>query len=145
MLAADTNMQLRINRLTKFDSHLHQFADTCLIQLGEWIVLEDLGVIVSVQELACIITGEAEGHLSQVVGTEAEEVRLLAISSAVRAALGISIMVPTSYFRSMPAAAISASAVSTTIFLTYFSSLTSHTSGIMISGYMSSPDVLSEH
>ena len=46
----------------------------------------------------------------------------------------ISIMVPTSYFRSMPAAAISASAVLTTTSITYFSSLMSPTRGIMISG-----------
>ena len=44
----------------------------------------------------------------------------VAISSAVRAALGISIIVPTSYSNLTPAAAISASAVSTTTFLTYF-------------------------
>jgi pyruvate,orthophosphate dikinase len=42
--------------------------------------------------------------------------------------------VPTSYSRSEPAALISASAVSTTNFLTYLSSLISFTSGIMISG-----------
>ena len=56
------------------------------------------------------------------------------MSSAVRAARGISIIVPTSYLRLDFAAAISASAVSTTIFFTNASSLTSPTSGIMISG-----------
>ena len=61
-------MSLIFNRLTKLDSHLHQLADTVLIQLSERIILEDLGVIVSVQELTCIITGEAEGHLGQIVG-----------------------------------------------------------------------------
>ena len=70
-------MGLNSCRLTKLDSHLHQLADTGLIQLSERIILEDLGVIVSVQELTCIITGEAEGHLGQVVGTEAEEISFL--------------------------------------------------------------------
>ena len=51
MLTTDTNVQLRIYRLTKLDSHLHQLADTGLIQLSERIVLEDLGIIVSVQDL----------------------------------------------------------------------------------------------
>ena len=57
-----------------------------------------------------------------------------AMTSAVSAALGISIIVPTSYFNSTPAAAISAFAVSTTIFLTNFSSLSSPINGIIISG-----------
>ena len=35
----------------RLDSHLHQLANTGLIQLSERIILEDLGVIVSVQEL----------------------------------------------------------------------------------------------
>ena len=48
MLTTDTNMELRINRFSKFDSHLHQLAYTSLIQFCEWIVLEDLGVIVSI-------------------------------------------------------------------------------------------------
>ena len=38
--------------------------DASLIQFCKWIALEDLLVIVSIQELACIITGEAVGHLS---------------------------------------------------------------------------------
>ena len=60
----------------------------------------------------------------------------LAISSAVRAARGISIIVPTLYFMEEPAALMMASAVSTTTPLTYLSSLTSPTRGIMISGTM---------
>ena len=54
----------------------------------------------------------------------------------ISAALGISIIVPTSYSNSIPDAAISASAVSTTNFFTYFNSLTSPTNGIIISGLM---------
>ena len=60
----------------------------------------------------------------------------LAISSAVRAARGISIMVPTSYFMSMPDSLMIRSAVAVTTSLTYLSSLTSPTSGIMMSGVM---------
>ena len=45
MLTTDTNMELRINRFSKFDSHLHQFANTSLIPFCERIVLEDLGAV----------------------------------------------------------------------------------------------------
>ena len=48
VLTTDTNMELRINRFSKFDSHLHQFANTSLIQFCKRIVLKDLGVIVSI-------------------------------------------------------------------------------------------------
>jgi hypothetical protein len=57
-----------------------------------------------------------------------------ATSSAVRAALGISIIVPTRYFKLTPASLITASAVSTTTALTYCNSLTSLINGIIISG-----------
>ena len=57
-----------------------------------------------------------------------------AISSAVRAARGISIIVPTLYAMLTSAWAISSLAVFTTMSLTYFSSLASPVSGIMISG-----------
>ena len=76
MLAADTYVQVRVNRLAEFDCHLHQLANTCLIQFCERIVLKDLSVIVSVQELTSVITGESVCHLCKVVCTEAEEVSL---------------------------------------------------------------------
>ena len=74
MLAADTYMQVRVNRFAQFDSHLHQLANANLIQFRERIVLEDLRIIVCVQELACVVTGESVCHLGKVVCTEAEEV-----------------------------------------------------------------------
>ncbi len=77
VLAADTVVQILAGSLCLGDSHLHQHANAGLIQLSKGIVLEDLGIIVSVQELACVVTGEAEGHLSQVVGAEAEELNFL--------------------------------------------------------------------
>ena len=60
----------------------------------------------------------------------------VAISSASRAARGISIMVPTSYLRSTPDSLMILSAVSTTMSLPNLSSLTSPTRGIMIWGSM---------
>ena len=56
MLAADTNVELGINGLAELDSHFHELADTCLIELSEGIVLEDLGFILSVEELAGVVT-----------------------------------------------------------------------------------------
>ena len=76
MLTADTYVQRRVNRSSKIDSHLHQLANAVLIEFCEWIVLEDLSVIVSVQEFTSIVTGESVSHLSKVVGSEAEEVCL---------------------------------------------------------------------
>ena len=73
VLTADTAVELRVDGLAQRDGHLHKLAYAVLIKLCERIVLKDLGVIVSVEELACIVTAEAEGHLSQVVGAEAEE------------------------------------------------------------------------
>ena len=77
VLTADAVVQLITGSLGLGNGHLHKLADTVLIQLGEGIVLVDLGLVVGVQELACIVTGEAEGHLSQVFGAEAEELGLL--------------------------------------------------------------------
>ena len=58
MLTADTYVQRRVNRSSKIDSHLHQLANAVLIKFCEWIVLEDLSVIVSVQEFTSIVTGQ---------------------------------------------------------------------------------------
>ena len=58
----------------------------------------------------------------------------VAISSAVKAALGISIIVPTLYFKSIPDSAIILLAVSVIIDLTNANSLSSPTKGTIISG-----------
>src|SRR5699024_963595 len=77
VLAADTALQIRTGRAAFLDRHLYQLAYAGLIQSREGIGLVDLCLVVSVQELAGIIAGEAECHLGQVVGTEGEELRLL--------------------------------------------------------------------
>ena len=70
MLAADTQMQLRVHAAAQLAGHIHQLADALLVQLGEGIVLVDLLIVVSAEELAGIVTTEAEGHLRQIVGAE---------------------------------------------------------------------------
>ena len=75
VLAADAAVQSGTGRLAEFDSHIHQFAHTDLVQLCKRIEFVDLVIIVGLQELARIVTGETEGHLRQIVGAEAEELR----------------------------------------------------------------------
>ena len=76
VLAADTYVELRVDGLAELDGHIHELAYAGLVELCERIVLKDLGVIVSGEELARVVTAEAEGHLGEVVGAEAEEVGL---------------------------------------------------------------------
>ena len=77
VLAANTNVHVGTGLLAQCNCHFHQLANAGLIQLCKGIVLENLCVVVSVQELACIVSGEAVGHLGQVVCTEAEELSFL--------------------------------------------------------------------
>ena len=77
MLTADTDMEIGINGLAEVDGHLHELTYACLVKLGEGISLEDLLVVVCIQELSCVVSGETEGHLRKVVCTEAEECGLL--------------------------------------------------------------------
>ena len=77
MLAADAQLDVGAGLLAQVGSHLHQFANADLIQLCEGIGLVDLLVVVGAQELAGVVTAEAEGHLSQVVGAEGEELGFL--------------------------------------------------------------------
>ena len=48
VLSTDTDMELRIYRLTKLDRCLHQLTDACLVKLCKRIVLKNLSIIVSV-------------------------------------------------------------------------------------------------
>ena len=77
VLAADTDVERRIDRLAELDGHFHQLADANLVELCERIVLKDLNVIICGEELAGVVTGEAESHLGEVVCAEAEEVGFL--------------------------------------------------------------------
>lgn len=76
MLAADAKMNIRAGGAAKLGCHLYQFANTLLIESCKRVVLVNLLLIVSVQELTSIVTAEAEGHLGQIVGAEAEELGL---------------------------------------------------------------------
>ena len=56
VLAADAVVQVVAGGLSLGNSHLHQHTNAGLIQLSKGIVLEDLGIVVSAQELACVVT-----------------------------------------------------------------------------------------
>ena len=76
VLAADTEVHGRSGRFAHLDRHVHQLAHADLVELRERIGFVDLVLVVRRQELARIVTREAEGHLRQIVGAEAEELRL---------------------------------------------------------------------
>ena len=76
VLTTNTAVKFAVYRFSKFQSCFHQLANTFLVKFSKWIVLEDFSIIVCIQELTSIITGETECHLSQIVCSEAEEVSL---------------------------------------------------------------------
>ena len=77
VLAADAEFEVRIRLATELAGHLHELADAVDVQVLERVVLVNLRIVVRAEELRCVVTAEAEGHLRQVVRAEAEEVRLL--------------------------------------------------------------------
>ena len=54
----------------------NELADADLVEACERVALVDLLVVVRAEELAGVVTAEAEGHLGQVVGAEGEELSL---------------------------------------------------------------------
>ena len=76
VLAADTKLDVRADALAVVNSQLDQSADALLIEACKRIGLEDLLLEVGLEDAADVVTGEAVGHLGQVVGTEGEELSL---------------------------------------------------------------------
>ena len=77
MFAADAKLQVRPCSPSFFCRHLHQLPYAVLVQFCKRIGLINLALIVRCQEFARIVTGEAEGHLCQIVGSKGEEFCLL--------------------------------------------------------------------
>ena len=67
VLAADAEVDVRVGLAAHLGGHGDELADAGLIETGERIALVDLLVVVRAEELAGIVTAEAEGHLGQVV------------------------------------------------------------------------------
>ena len=77
LLAADAELDVRAGLTAQLRRHLDEAADACLIELGERVGFVDLAVVVGRKELARVVTGEAEGHLRQIVRAEGEELCLV--------------------------------------------------------------------
>ena len=77
VLTADTELDVGAGLAAEVSCEGNELADAILVELSEGIVLIDLLVVVSAEELACVVTGEAEGHLGEVVGTKGEELSFL--------------------------------------------------------------------
>ena len=63
VLAADTELDVRTCSSTELSCHLNKLAYANLVESCEWIVLINLVLIVSIEELTSVITAEAECHL----------------------------------------------------------------------------------
>ena len=74
MLTADTNLELGLGGTTFLYTHAYKLAYAFLIEYFEGVGLDDAVLFVELEELGCVVTRETEGHLGEVVGTEAEEV-----------------------------------------------------------------------
>ena len=75
MLAADADLEIGLGLAALRDAQLDQATDATDIQRLERIRRQELLREVVAQERADVIAREAKGHLRQVVGAEAEEVR----------------------------------------------------------------------
>ena len=56
MLTTDTAVKFAVCRFSKFQSCFHQLTNTILVKFSKWIVLEDLSIILSIEELTSIVT-----------------------------------------------------------------------------------------
>ena len=77
VLATDAKLDVRTGFAAQLSRQLNQLAHALLIESRKGIRLVDLRVIVGVQELARIVTAEAESHLGQIGGAEGEELGFL--------------------------------------------------------------------
>ncbi len=106
MLAADAALQVVACAASLVNGHLHEPANTDAVDRFERIGREDLLLHVPLQELAFrVVPAEAEGGLRQVVRAEEKNWAYSAISAAVRAARGSSIIVPNINGMSTPCSA----------------------------------------
>ena len=94
VFAADAQLDIGSGRLAAFDGYLHQLAYADLVQTGEGIGFKYLLLVVVAEELARVVTAEAERHLGEVVGAEGEEFRFLGDLVRGERRAGNSIIVP---------------------------------------------------
>ena len=77
VLAADAQLDVGLDRAALLHGDCDQLPHPGLVELLEGVALEKIGAQVVGEELAFgVVAGEAQGHLGEVVGAEAEEVGL---------------------------------------------------------------------
>ena len=74
MFAADTDFEVGIGGTAFLNTHAYELAYTCLVKYFEGVGLDDSVFLVEFEEFGSVVAGIAESHLSEVVGTEREEI-----------------------------------------------------------------------
>ena len=78
VLTADAEANVGADLAAKLDSKLHQLANTLAVKLLKGVAGQNTALDVLGHELGLgIVTGEAKGHLGEIVGAKAEELGLL--------------------------------------------------------------------
>src|SRR5450830_43169 len=77
VLAADAHLEVGPGAATPLDAHLHELADALLVEGRERVGRPDLLLLGEVEreKRTGVVAAHAEGHLREVVGAEAEELR----------------------------------------------------------------------
>jgi hypothetical protein len=75
VFAADAKLNVGASLSAKFNRQFYEFADAVLVKSLERVALEYFITVVRWQELNRVVAGESERHLSQIVSSEAEELR----------------------------------------------------------------------
>ena len=95
MLAADADFQIRLHAAAALGADAHQLPHAFAIEHLKRIVRQDLSFDVVRQETARVVAAQSKRSLRQIVCAEREELRVRAMRSAINAARGNSIIVPT--------------------------------------------------
>src|SRR5688572_30161891 len=73
VLAADAELDARAGLRALLDRDLHELADAGLVDRGERVLLEDLGLLVRSEEGTGVVARHAEAGLREIVRAKAEE------------------------------------------------------------------------
>ena len=73
VLTADSQLDVRVGGFAAVDALLNQGSNACLIDRGEWILRQNVEILVLAEKTSSIVTAHAQSGLGQVVRSEAEE------------------------------------------------------------------------
>ena len=78
VLTADAEGNVRFDGAGILDGYGDEFADACTVEYSEGIIFEDLFIQIGLHEFAFgIVSAEAQGRLSQVIGAKGEVIGVL--------------------------------------------------------------------